>query len=331
MDAEFRPGNEGIALLAELTAHRLPDTRNTGLCERTQWNDQRLVWVPFHFLPGGEGDSFSERLVCQPNSAPARQMVQHALGRVTEAFGRELLGIAAHVYEDTFYYGFSGVSSRRNRIVPGSVECSPRGVDRVFAPNLIATAKDELAILLANWRTPLAAVMNGLGVLGHGAVDVCPDQPFLSWRLVYAGFEDRPEHEDPRRNADTFNEAAKYIYDMFSSACRTAGAGLADDAGPRPYAEIASAVEALIAVQGDKDVRAKAWRAAAREGKLFNGAEGIPDYGEREMAQSRENMCLETGDSDVSNEPAFLFNQAAGIHKWWVLRQLLPRYGIALA
>lgn len=32
VEAELPVGKEGIALLAEVTAHRLPDARNTGLC-----------------------------------------------------------------------------------------------------------------------------------------------------------------------------------------------------------------------------------------------------------------------------------------------------------
>ena len=48
------------------SAHGMIDYRN-----RVSENN-RESWVPFHFVPGGEGDSFDDRLVCRPNSAIAK-------------------------------------------------------------------------------------------------------------------------------------------------------------------------------------------------------------------------------------------------------------------
>ena len=80
-------------------------------------NDQRRVWVPVHFLPGNKGDSMSERLICRQDSEIACQMVEHCLSLIDKPFGLYLVGIAAHVYADTFsHYGFSGVSSRWNEV-----------------------------------------------------------------------------------------------------------------------------------------------------------------------------------------------------------------------
>ena len=74
--------------------------------------EQRKVWVPFHFFPGGEGDSLSEKLICRKDSELAQKMVrnhlQHAMSEGNQ-YGLELLGIMSHVYEDTFsHYGFRG-------------------------------------------------------------------------------------------------------------------------------------------------------------------------------------------------------------------------------
>ena len=79
--------------------------------------DQRKVWVPFHFIPGNEGDEYTERLVCRKNSDIAQEMVDHHVDLPDKRFYLPLIGITAHVYADTFsHYGFSGVSSRKNRI-----------------------------------------------------------------------------------------------------------------------------------------------------------------------------------------------------------------------
>ena len=99
------------------TAHHAADIENIDR------HDQRLVWVPFHFIPGNEGRSMSERLLCRKDSEIAREMIDHNLSLADKPFGLHLAGITAHVYADTFsHYGFSGVSSRWNRIDTSSVE-----------------------------------------------------------------------------------------------------------------------------------------------------------------------------------------------------------------
>ena len=40
---------DGRSILAELTAHKLLNLKNADA------EDQRKVWLPFHFLPGGRG------------------------------------------------------------------------------------------------------------------------------------------------------------------------------------------------------------------------------------------------------------------------------------
>ena len=50
-DIEF---DDGSSLNVEATAHHVADIANLNV------KDQREVWVPFHFLPGNVGDSFTE-------------------------------------------------------------------------------------------------------------------------------------------------------------------------------------------------------------------------------------------------------------------------------
>lgn len=109
---EFKDGG---AVHSRATAHHAVHIKNIDR------EDQRFVWVPFHFLPGNEGSKFSEKLVCGKNSKIAQEMVNNHISRHKEEFSDELMGIAAHVYADTFsHYGFSGISSRKNKIVNDS-------------------------------------------------------------------------------------------------------------------------------------------------------------------------------------------------------------------
>src|SRR5271154_2124755 len=49
-------------------------------------------------------------------------MVAHHLELSDRTFAAEMIGITAHVYADTFaHYGFSGVSSRTNRVDSRSI------------------------------------------------------------------------------------------------------------------------------------------------------------------------------------------------------------------
>jgi len=75
--------------------------------------EQRRVWVPFHFVPGGEGSNFEEKLICKKDSKIAQEMFNNHINvAVDKEFGLELIGIAAHAFMDSFsHYGFSGISS----------------------------------------------------------------------------------------------------------------------------------------------------------------------------------------------------------------------------
>ena len=93
-------------------------------------NEQRRVWVPFHFLPGGSGDTLEEKLLCIADSQIARKMIEHHIDVAAGncPFGLQLLGIAAHVYMDTFaHYGFSGIGSRYNLVMEDSISLEVNG------------------------------------------------------------------------------------------------------------------------------------------------------------------------------------------------------------
>ena len=53
---------DGSRIDQEATAHHPIDLSNR------DDRDQRRVWVPFHFIPGNEGDSYTERLKCRMDS-----------------------------------------------------------------------------------------------------------------------------------------------------------------------------------------------------------------------------------------------------------------------
>src|SRR5579863_4127257 len=93
------------------SAHRMFDYKN--ILDQ----EERIVWVPFHFLPGGEGDTFEEKSICRPDSKIARSMVQKAIESRKSDNALHRLGVTLHVYVDTWaHQGFSGTMSRQNNV-----------------------------------------------------------------------------------------------------------------------------------------------------------------------------------------------------------------------
>ncbi len=179
---------DGARLDVDATAHHFLDVANIDP------EDQRHVWVPFHFIPGNEGEEYTEKLICRKNSRVAQELVHHHIQLSEKNYYLPLLGITAHVFAGTFsHYGFSGVSSRKNRINEQTLNIvnedqfeedlqkhishkgerfrNRYGREGGFLPNikrLWQSVKSE-------------AAETGSGALGHGAALTYPDRPYMHW------------------------------------------------------------------------------------------------------------------------------------------------------
>lgn len=131
-------------------------------------NDTRPVWVPFHFLPGAAGPSFRHKMVCQKDSEVANRMLDFYLSDATLSAHRDhmlhLIGVAAHVYADTFsHYGFSGLSDELNQIQPDSVQIHDGHSDSIRAH--LAAQRDNFIARFAQppiWATaPSSPIQTG--------------------------------------------------------------------------------------------------------------------------------------------------------------------------
>ena len=274
------------------TAHHTTDIKNI------DHHDQRLIWVPFHFIPGNEGRTISERLQCRKDSAIAREMVEHNLSFAHRHFGLHLAGITAHVYADTFsHYGFSGVSSRWNKIDSSSFELI--AVEERIRTHIDQKASrfqekygEEMGTLPnsrepENWNHSLSHAISALkdrflsdaaetlsGGLGHGAAMTYPDRPYLKWQFEYQYPKRRPS--GLRDNPDTFLEACEKLHAMFGRLADIIPDVRRDEG--RAFAEIRDTVARILATQAPRDGREKAWKKAARSGELFVQPELILPY-----------------------------------------------------
>ncbi|CCO22628.1 DUF6765 family protein [Maridesulfovibrio hydrothermalis] len=305
---------DNASLNSRPTAHHCDNIRNV-IPE-----DQRVVWVPFHFLPGGKGNNFEERIVCQKDSEIANQMVENHLVKVNKDFYLELLGITAHVYADTFsHYGFSGLSSDMNDVKISSITLSEK------------TNGDMVDFLqrksIRFWEKIKTSVAEfGSNKLGHGGVYTYPDAPFLEW-----SFEYEDERTSQRNNQETFLEGSKALYEMFRKACELKPDIYQGD--HRSFAQIEASLKDILAFNGDEDERIENW------GECFSDptsnftpeVETFPRYLGDDWNQQRNKMDEGAHSSEILKLPVFNFYKAASYHRHYVLRDLLPKHGIVVA
>lgn len=307
------------------TAHPLTDIKNTALFEK----DQRRVWVPFHFLPGNKGNSMSERLICRKDSVIAREMVDHCLSLVDQPFGLYLVGIAAHVYADTFsHYGFSGVSSRWNQVKGDTIVLLNDKRDEVAEKHFWS----KYNRIFPNWRTFLDGIKSGVaeeatGALGHGAALKYPDFPYLQWTFSYEHSGHDPITSE-RDNAETFLEACEELYERFRTLENHRDPKIDQN---RRFDDIRDVVIGILEEkESDREKRGEIWCSAAKDGHLFARSEDILPYQGKEWKSSLENMHGSEDSHAALKEPVFQFFRAAAIYRTYVLRDLLPAHNLVL-
>jgi len=214
-------------------------------------NDEAaLSWLPFHFLPGNalmdtpapaQAEGYWPRLVCRPDSPVARAMVADAIAARDRPHALHRLGIAAHVFIDTFaHQGFVGQLTERNQVHEIQDVAGAR-LDRLVVPPI-----------------------------GHGQANIYPDQPWLKWQYL--------DHENARVVRDN---PADYLRaaDRLCQEFRRYRAGDPGAAVPGLGDAASAAVQALIREQTSMrgETRLEAWRAAAADGR-FGARWHMPEY-----------------------------------------------------
>lgn len=130
----------------------------------------------FHFIPGCEGEYFTQKLICRENSDTVNEIMQNNLNASAEKFGMLL-----HIYADTFaHQGFSGLLSKKNVIENLDHENGTffikldklkTKVVNIFV-NLVSSEKD-------------LKFKNIIPAYGHGQAYHYPDLPYLKWSYNY--------------------------------------------------------------------------------------------------------------------------------------------------
>ena len=303
------------AIVPTMTSHKPLDYQNA--IPGDQWK----VWVPFHFLPGDapNASSFIERMVCRADSEPANRMLEDALKEEKEPYWPHLIGIAAHVYMDTFsHFGFVGFSSAWNKVRADSIDLTRN------SPGILGYIKEKYEEFL----TRAGGIFAEAIPVGHGAVATFPDRPYLKWQFDYESHHDAPEEYTTRNNAEVFLNGCQNLYEFFQKfgeACPPAQ----DPAGPKAWNQMTDTVLELLSTAEPCDERILAWKRKMTAGTLFN-----PVSQDANIKYSPDNWQPQTlkntrdVDQQMTGTDACKFIRAAWRHRTYVLHELLPDIGL---
>ncbi len=323
---DSEPHSDGGLLYGIATAHH---DKQCVLNSKVKPDEQRRVWVPFHFLPGGVGKTLEERLLCTQDSMIAREMIKHHIEKAAAhcKFGFELLGIAAHVYMDTFsHYGFSGIGSKYNDVKNDTLKFV--GVKNKEIERYIESKAVKFIAKYTSRTIATSLLEKRADMLGHSGTLTYPDRPYLHWNVQFE--KPRPENGtiSVRNNPGTYLEGCKKIHGYFSRFARKYYA----HSDSRPFDNFERKVNEILRFEGKKKDRIERWRSAIQEKTIYDSEPGEEQvsYDHREWEDEKDRFPERLSSTEVINTHIYRFHQAAALHRYYVLKELLPAHGIAV-
>ncbi|MDH4120678.1 MAG: hypothetical protein OEV94_03135 [Deltaproteobacteria bacterium] len=271
------------------------------------------VMIPFHFLPGLSGQdkagvhlsraAFEAGLMVTPHSPAAQDMAAECLKRKDYPYALHLLGITLHTFVDTWaHQGFVGRRADANDI----------------------SLKELPGLALS----PLSKLAPPIGHIKAGAY---PDLPFLSgW-----SYKTKSGQMVSRDNLTDFTTAAHEAVKIMQQFLGASGTGLTP--GQQDL------LRGMFSSQTNPNggARHQAWLKAIEENHFGFGKETLVyvphGKGSWKSQALGDMLTVESGDEKQPFRPEFLeshwklFHDALEFHRFSVLRDILPRYGLCLA
>lgn len=280
------------------------------------------IFVPFHFLPGGEGNCFWEKMLCRQNSEISKIMISETLKSVKKPSGLHRLGISLHVYADTWaHQNFCGMKHSINNVT-----------------NLRDETNNEFEYL-----------GQYLPELGHANANKFPDIPYLEW-----GYD---EQREVINNTERFIDAANSIYKILSNDLRNQ-IPMIYEREPVAWEYIVEKLNKTFLFVGSLDERIAHWEKSIESG--FFGLNEKIRYDDREWfysaieVQEQKPFMINTWNSyknsqimkgkspfnqyrdsnkyirleDFKTSNWKYFHDALLEHRYFLKHQLLPQYEI---
>ena len=258
-----------------------------------------FIEIPFHFLPGGQGDTFHERLAARPGSYGVTAMLEHCFACRNPLYTPELMGIAAHALMDSYAHaGFSGLPAPGNTILEGSVEVQTES-GRWERPRKELTLGSFLGRYLRQ---------NKEESVGLSSVGSLPDLPYARWR---ADFVEGGRQE--RANPDLYLKGCRALYGMLGRFAALWSGGQQ----ALPFSDLEEGIRPLLETQEpDRAKRCARWNAFHAG---FMPDDAVPSYEYQRSQLDRDGEAFQR------------FCRAAMYYRDAVLGVILPDMGISLA
>ncbi len=297
------------------SAHKMLDYRNS-----EELGNHR-VWLPFHFLPGNDGlpaganpdGSFINKIICRPNSHVARDMVRDCIDQSHRPYALHRLGITMHVYADTWaHQGFAGVNHKINEA--SSLVSNDSDFDIRFT--------DKIVNFFIDKAFPL----------GHGTVLSYPDQPHLKWE-----YNNAYGRLIVRDNPADFIDAAGHMYHVMRAYREGVSLPDFDRIGRIPDVDRDTMIRFLqntTSKEGEK--RHRVWLDAVGIGEFSFGAETV-HYDPDEKLWKTQALGGKKWTGQLPYSEDFLhsnwklFHDALLAHRFAIIHEILPQYGICAA
>lgn len=309
------------------SAHKMLDPKNLEL------TDNRLVWVPFHFLPGNATPpvgvdsalSFEYRMMCKPDSAVARAMIASCLETKQHPFALHRLGVALHTYVDTWaHQQFLGIKSDLNVV---------KSLDVIDDAAYVGTPVYN--DLTSGFSKVQSFVANHVAV-GHGGALTSPDMPFLKWSFTRKNGE-----KVVRDNPQDFLLAARGAFNAVRRFVAN-DSSLADiDLPAWDVSIMDNLLRTTLFIEGE--LRHPVWLDAIMDGKFSFGGATVSYVAHGADSWKMKALGQDPLDPDEDGTTVYkysnsfltsdwkLFHDAVQYQRLYILHTLLPGFGLCAA
>ena len=276
---------------------------------------QYQIYVPFHFIPGKQGDRFQERMVCAQNSEIAQRMVREVTNLKDKPYQVYRLGIALHVYADTWaHQDFSGLQTELNDVEDIDVINEEKvGIARIFRDFFRGITESLIP------------------QIGHAETATLPDEPYREWSFYHV-YQKRSIH---RKNWLICQDASRAIYKEIKGFLNKNPEYRTEK--PIPWGNIKSTVTNLFRQKGDLEERCGNWAERINDSGFGFACQPIEkdlSYNDREWFRA----AVEVKKTDVREKyyrkdnfhlsDWKYFHDAAASHRFFVLKEALSPQGI---
>ncbi len=313
--------NEGCAFWQTRTAHSMLSRSIFDV------SDAFNVWLPFHFLPGGDGKNTAQALITCPEGSANKFLKEDVLNQGNSPYGLHRLGIFLHVYADSYsHQDFKGYYDTHNDI-------------KLISGRQLKNNRQ----LVREW---FLKKISFLAPIGHGQALQNPDIPFAIWSYRRKGGKIIRVNNLQERFIPAMDNIYQFLLNYLEKNPQYRGKGKRID-----LADYRIRFIKLLANRSNSRARHQLWLQLIRNNFLqlddFDRIDATLDYHPRSWFKEAVQAIKAKGlkqrletftynyykfekKAAFENSNWVLFMRAAAIHKYHVLHIILPRCGLTI-